>query len=468
MTEPRHTLGSMVPVPVEQPPAGARTPANRLDNVQKSFLPQSVVLEEAGTPRLIRAMMLSVSALVVALIGWSAVARVDEVAVGVGEIVPTGRVLVVQHLEGGIISGILVHDGDHVAKGQVLVKLDPAAALAELDQTRARIAALELQADRLQAFVDGKESEKRWATNIAGRYTSLAGEQRAILALQEAARISQRNVIETQIRQKEAELAGLRRQRASLERQVEIVGEGYRMREHLYRKGATSKVDYLEVKRDYERTTGDLGTTTENIRQVEQELAEAKVRLTELDARLRSEALIRRGDVTAELAQLREKRVELQDRVDRLDIRAGADGIVKGLAVNTIGGVVAPGQVLMEIVPGDRALVVEARISTRDVGHVVVGQSAHIKVDTYDFARYGALSGELSKISATTFLDDQGRPYYTGTITLSRDYLGGGDRRFPVSPGMTVQAEVITGSKSILQYLLKPIYTTVSQAFHER
>ena len=166
--------------------------------------------------------MLCVSALVVALIGWSAVARVDEVAVGVGEIVPTGRVLVVQHLEGGIISGILVHDGDHVAKGQVLVKLDPAAALAELDQTRARIAALELQADRLQAFVDGKESEKRWATNIAGRYTSLAGEQRAILALQEAARISQRNVIETQIRQKEAELAGLRRQRASLERQVEI------------------------------------------------------------------------------------------------------------------------------------------------------------------------------------------------------------------------------------------------------
>ena len=138
------------------------------------------------------------------------------------------------------------------------------------------------------------------------------------------------------------------------------------------------------------------------------------------------------------------------------------------LKVNTEGGVIQPGQPIMEVVPVDRNLIVESRITTRDVGHVQVGQRAKIKIDTYDFARYGSVRGTLVSISATTFQDDDGRPYYKGIIKLDRVYVGYNPKVNPITPGMTVQAEVITGSKSVLSYLLKPIYTTLQSGFRER
>ena len=163
-----------------------------------------------------------------------------------------------------------------------------------------------------------------------------------------------------------------------------------------------------------------------------------------MNERLRREALAERGKITAELAQVREKLKRLQDRVSRLNVRAPTDGYVKGLKVVTEGGVIQPGQPIMEVVPLGRNLIVESRITTRDIGHVQIGQRAKVKIDTYDFARYGPVHGTLVSISATTFQDDDGRPYYKGIIKLDRTYAGRNPKANPITPGMTVQAEVIT------------------------
>jgi len=432
------------------------------------FLAQSATLEEAGTPRLLRTAMFAVSGLVGCAIVWAAVTKVDEVAVGAGQILPSSRVQVIQHLEGGIVREILVQDGARVKKGQILIRLDRAAAMAELDQERAKETILSLQADRLEAFANGKGWKPLRLEGKLARHRHLVADQLAILAQQRRERLSQREVIESQIRQREAELVVLSKTETSLVRQLAIVRESFQMRRRLLNQGVTSRADYLDIKRDLERTTGDLAAVRARTNKANAELKEANQKREELDQRLRKEALAERGKITAELAQVREKLKRLEDRVTRLEVRAPVEGYVKGLKINTEGGVIQPGQPIMEVVPVDRDLIVESRITTRDIGHVQIGQRAKIKIDTYDFARYGAVRGTLTSLSATTFQDDNGRPYYKGIIKLDRMYAGYNPKANPITPGMTVQAEVITGSKSVLSYLLKPIYTTLQSGFRER
>jgi HlyD family secretion protein/adhesin transport system membrane fusion protein len=435
---------------------------------QMRFLAQSAMLEEAGTPRLQRAAMFAVSGLVACAIAWAAVTKVDEVAVGPGQILPSSRVQVIQHLEGGIVHEILVRDGALVKKGQVLLRLDRAASMAELDQEQAKETILSLQADRLAAFAGGKGWKPLKLTGRLARYRHLVADQLALLAQQRREHMSRRVVIQSQIRQREAELIVLAKTEMSLARQLAIVRESFQMRQRLLKQGITSRANYLEIKRDLERTTGEFDAVHARSGKARAELLEANQKLEELAQRLRGEALAQRGKITAELAQVREKLKRLQDRVTRLEIRAPVRGYVKGLKVNTVRGVIQPGQPIMEVVPVDRNLIVESRIATRDVGHLQIGQRAKVKIDTYDFARYGAVLGTIESISATTFQDDNGRPYYKGIIKLDRTYAGHNPKANPITPGMTVQVEVITGSKSVLAYLMKPITTTIQSGFRER
>ena len=174
------------------------------------------------------------------------------------------------------------------------------------------------------------------------------------------------------------------------------------------------------------------------------------------------------GSVTGELAQVRETIAKLQDRVRRLDITAPTRGIVKGLTTRTIGAVIGPGELIVEIVPLDDVLVAEVRISPRDIGHLRIGQSANVKVTTYDPARFGVVEGRLKRVSASTFKDEEGEPFYKGIIELSQAFVGSDPDRNPVLPGMVVDADIVTGSKSLMQYLLKPVYRGLDSAFRER
>ena len=444
--------------PPRPPPPARGAPRSR-------YLAQSIILEEGGPAPFLRVAVLFAALIVAGFVTWAAVTEIDELAISPGEVIPTGAVQQVQHLEGGIVASILVAEGDIVRPGQALVRLDEAATLAELDRMRARSTVLELQAERLRAFADARGA--RLAASDS-RYAGIAADQRAILSMQDEERRRQAEVLEIRIAQRQAELAALDDQERVLEQQVALLEELFGMRDALLKKGLMSRIVYLETKRELSRERGRLDEVVNQRRSARIAIAEIRGQLKELDSRLRREALDEMGRATAELAPLREAIAGLQHRLQRLEITSPVRGVVLELKVNTVGGVIAPGATVVAIVPLDRELVVEVRISPANIGHVRPGQPVAVKVATYDFARYGAIDGRLERISATTFEDEEGRPYYKGRVALDRPYLGDQPDRNLVLPGMTVTADINTGRKTLLAYLVKPVYTALDRGFRER
>lgn len=453
----------MSPNAVSEAPAQERRV--RRGDRQTRFLAQSVILEEAGSSGLVRTAMLTISGVICAFLVWAAVTDVDEIAATSGEVVPTGQVQTIQHLEGGIIAEIRAKEGDMVDQGQILVRMEPASALAELDQLRARFSSLQLQAERLRSQGTGRTPD---FTIVGVVYKNLIEDQKTIYQSTLQAAANKREVLLNQIAQKKSELSVFTEQEKSLTRNADILEEQLAMRELLFNKGLSSKIVYLDVQRQVNQAHSDLAKLRSDRQRIGESLQEAQNRLAQLGTDLRETALAEMSTVITELAQLRESMMKAEDRVQRLDVRSPVRGVVKGIKVTTVGGVVAPGAVAMEVVPLDKELIVETRITTRDVGHVRVGQPVTVKVTTYDFARYGGITGELVDVSATTFLNEKGEPFYKGIVHLDRSYVGFDPERNRVMPGMTVQADVNTGKKTLLEYLLKPIYSSVSQSFRER
>lgn len=432
---------------------------------QARFLAQHIVLEEVGIPGFIRTVTVTVGVIVAAFFIWSAVTTVDEVAAAPGEVKPSGHVQAVQHLEGGIVAEILIGDGDFVKAGETLVRLDPNAVLADLRGMLTHRAGLRLKAERLRAFSDEREPDFSF---IEPEYAGLADDQLAIFRIQEKARTNRRAVLNDQIRKTEAQVSLLEGQEDTHRRIVALTTEELEMSKKLMNKGLSSKLKVLNLQRELTRASGDFAKLRGELLLAKRAQAEAESRLAELDATLGEDAFSELDSLTRELAKLNEAIGGLEDQARRLDITAPVSGIVKGLQVHTVGGVIPPGAVVLEVVPMDREMVVEARISSRDVGHVQAGQPVTVKVATYDYARYGGVPGTLRGVSASTFIGEDGAPFYKGFVELERGYVGGNSKRNHVLPGMTVQADIKTGSKTLLQYLLKPLYASVDNSFHER
>lgn len=437
----------------------------KIGSRQTRYLAQSVVLEEAGSSSLIRAGMMTVGIVIIAFILWSYVTEVDEVSVSFGEVVPSSQVQTIQHLEGGIVSEILVREGQIVEAGDVLLRLDPAAAYSERAQMQARRASLLLKAERLRAVGLGREPD---FSIVSKEYATLIKDQQSIYDVQTSAQQSNRQVLINQIEQTRTELDVFDEQVSTMRQQVSIVEDELKMREDLYKRGLSSKVVYLGLKREANQARGEVNKLVQQRLKALEAHEEAKSRLAQDIAQSKEQALQEMGTVTSELAQVREALAKLDDRVKRLEVIAPVRGIVKGLQANTVGGVLAPGATITEIVPLDKELIVETKITTRDVGHMRVGQPVTVKVTSFDFARYGGITGELTSISATTFMNEKEEPYYKAIVTLDRSYVGYDPENNRIMPGMTVQADVTTGKKTLLQYLLKPVYSSVNEAFRER
>jgi membrane fusion protein, adhesin transport system len=296
----------------------------------------------------------------------------------------------------------------------------------------------------------------------------MVADQKSIYNVMTSSRDSRRQVMLNQIEQAQTQLDILDEQENTMRKHLNIVQDELRMREGLYKKGLTSKVVYLEIKREANKSEGDVSAIVQERLKAIEAQEEAKNRLAQDVAKTKEEAFQEMGTVTAELAQVRETISKLDDRVKRLAVFAPVRGIVKGLKVTTVGGVLAPGATITEIVPLDKELIVETKISTKDVGHLRVGQPVTVKVTSFDYSRYGGITGELTSISATTFMNEKEEPYYKGTVQLDRSYVGYDPESNRIMPGMTVQADVTTGKKTLLQYLLKPVYSSVNESFRER
>lgn len=384
---------------------------------QLSYLPQSIKLEESSNPGIIRMTMLYTSLAVFIFLVWASMATISEVAKTKGEVVPRGFTQIVQHLDGGIVTEILVDEGDTVKAGQILVKIDDGGAQQDLAEIEAKQRYLQIEAERIRALLNDE-------TPDFSPFIVEDKNNRQIIKEQKAFAYENSDLKDMNIR------AG------KLKENLRIAKEALDLQTILHAKGHASKLTLLRYQKD----------------------------VSEIEARAHKEF----SNLKSQIAQNKEILTKLHKRVSRLSIKAPVDGIIKGIQINTIGGIIEPGQTLMEIVPMDKKLVVETRILPRDIGHLRLGQEVRVKVSSYDFARYGAASGRVEFISATTFLDEQSKPYYRARINLEKQYVGNNSNHNMILPGMTVEADIVTGEKTILSYLLKPIHTSLQSAMTER
>lgn len=299
-------------------------------------------------------------------------------------------------------------------------------------------------------------------------YPDLVADQAEILRLQRKAKASKEQVLKSRVSQRRQELSALRQRLVNHQRQFKLAKDAMEIRRRLADKGLMSKLLYLESEQAFAKAEGGMTATRNDIKLALESLHEAETSLRELDDSTVNDAVADMGRVRNELAQVSEAIKKSTDRAKRLVVTAPAAGTVKGLIARSRGSVIGPTDVLMEIVPKSTKLVAEVKVSPRDIGYVRVGQDAKIRITTYHVARFGSIDGKVTNLSASTFSDARGEPYYKATIALAQSYVEGRSGRHPILPGMVASADVITGSKTLSAYLLLPIYRSLESSFRER
>lgn len=422
-------------------------------------------LEDGRVPLAFSRFSYFASAIILVAIIWGSFAEIRELAVAHGQVAPSGLVKLVQHLEGGLIEDIYVSEGQIVEKGAPLVGLQHNSAESDLSQRRVRVAQLMLQKQRLAALIEDRSPD---FGDLIEHYPELAKVQLEVFIKSRESLSKDERTLRSRVTQRKTEIAGLRNELESLERQVVIKQEQLGIRQRLLDEGYASRRSYLDSKSDFENARSRAISVRGQIETGNERLEEAHSELTKMKAEALRAYSEERSKVAAEIAVLQHEVSKHQDRVDRLQIRAPVKGIVQQLVPHAVGEVVKPGDIVAKIVPLDERIVAEVRVEPRDIGHIRVGQPAELRISTFDPNIYGVIIGQVERLSATTFQKDNGDPYFKAIIRLDRSYLGSETNRNLILPGMVVQADIITGAKSLIKYMLKPVYRSLNSAFSER
>lgn len=402
----------------------------------------------------------------VATIIWAQRATVDEVTSGIGTVIPSREIQVVQDLEGGIVAEILVRDGDEVEAGQVLLRIDDTTAAATLRENRARYLAELATVARLSAEVGG---------GPPALYPTELEEESQLRAREDALYVARQSELSSALAILK-ELEDQRRQQiVELDNAVEKLGESLglakeelEITEPMVERGVMSRIELLRLKRqviDLER--GLQATKLARPRAVAG-LEEIGRRIEEKLAGFKSAAQAELNEANVRLQVLREEATGVADRVARSDVRSPVRGIVKDLKVNTIGGVVRPGMDIVEVVPLEDNLLVEAKIKPSDIAFLAPGQEVQVKITAYDFGYYGSLKGTLEQISADAILDEKGESFFRIRVRTEESAFRVGDKQLPIIPGMIAQVDIVTGERSVLDYFLKPVLRARDRALRER
>ncbi len=398
------------------------------------------------------------------LIAWASLAEIDEMVKGEGKVVPSQQVQVVQSLDGGIVKEILVRPGQHVEPGQVLLRIDPTRYSSSLGENRAEALALAAKAARLEALASGKpfvappqvEREAPQIIELEARiWQTKSREMEATV-----------NIAREQLNQREQELRETGAKRDQAKASCDLTSRELQVTRPLLKTGAVSQVDLLRLERDVARYCGDQKAAEAQIDRLSAAIEEAKSKIEEAELNIRNQARSELSDTRAKLSALREGQLALLDKVKLSDIRSPVRGTVKSLAYNTIGGVVQPGKDILEIVPTDDTLLLEVRIHPRDIGFLRDGEEAEVKFTAYDFAIYGGLDGHVEQIGADTTVDEKGNAFYIVKVRTERNYVR--DAVNTIIPGMVAEVYILTGKRTVMQYLLKPILRAKSDSLIER
>lgn len=394
---------------------------------------------------------------------WMAVAEVDEIAKGEGKVIPSSQIQVLQSLDGGIVVEINVREGQIVDAGQVLLRVDPTRFESSVRENRSQYLALTTKAARLRALAEGLPFVPPPEVLLEDPKT-VQDEQR----LYESARsnvAAQVSIAREQLVQRQQELSEMRVKREQASQAYELTARELAVTKPLITSGAVSEVELLRLERDASRFRGERDMAAAQILRSQAAMSEASRKIEEVELNARNEVRKDLGDTMAKLNAFTEGGVALADKVKHASIRSPVKGTVKRLFVNTLGGVVQPGRDLVEVVPLDDALILEAKVAPKDIAFLHPGQPAMVKFTAYDFSTYGGLEARLEHIGADSITDEKGNTFFLVKVRTHKSSLGAG---LPIIPGMVAEVDIITGQKSILAYLLKPVLKAKQTALTER
>ncbi len=411
-------------------------------------------------------LLLFIVATVIALIGWAWWAELEEVTSGAGLVIPASKVKVVQNLEGGIVLAILTEDGAQVKKGQVLLRIDPTGFGARLNESLGRQAGMQVTLRRLRA--EAEETEPDFDDALIEQWPDLVSRELTLFLSRRESLQASLNALNELVLQRGQEIKEVRNQIRVVGRSLSLAKKELELMRPAVRAGIVSRVELFRTESRVNDLDGQLSSARLSLPRIKATLAEAKQRFEERKKQFRSEALLERNLLEVELSALTETIGAEQDRVARTDVRSPVDGIVKELKVTTIGQVVQPGLDLVEIVPLDDTLLIEAEVRPADIAFLRPGQPAVVKLTAYDFTLYGTLEGVLERISVDTIEDEQGERFYKILVRTQRNFLGEEAAGNVILPGMVAQVDVITGKKTVLQYITSPLLRVQGQALRER
>lgn len=397
---------------------------------------------------------------------WANFAIIDEVTRGDGKAIPSSKLQKIQNLEGGIVAEIYAHEGEIVEAGAPLLRLDDTRFVSNVGETEADRLAMALRVERLSAEVEDRplhiaDEIRKAAPNQANNEESLYQSRRQQLQ-------NEIGGLQEQLVQRQQELREFSSKQAQYRNSLQLLRQEINMSEPLVSQGAISPVEVLRLKRAEVENRGQLDATSLAIPRAESAIKEVERKIDETRGKFRSEALTQLNEARTDLSKAQATGKALEDRVSRTLVTSPVRGIVKQLLVNTIGGVIQPGSDLVEIVPLDDTLLVEARIRPQDIAFLHPGQDAMVKFTAYDFTIYGGLKARLEQIGADTITDEDGNTFYVIKLRTDRSHLGTDEKPLLIIPGMVASVDIITGKKSVLSYLLKPIIRARAEALRER
>ena len=421
---------------------------------------------DAGSGRKGHWLLASIIAFFVVGLLWAALAHLDEVARGEGKVITISQTQYVQNLEGGIIREILVHEGDAVEKGQLLFRIDPTRFVSEYRSEAQTTLALKARIARLAAEAEGRPL--KFPAEVLKDAPALAQSESSLYHTHVSEQQNRNGILREQLAQRAQELREMKSRGERLTEGLDVLKREIALTAPLVKLGHASEVELLRLERERARIGTDLDAAKLALPRIEAYIIEAQKKLRDNDLTFRSAAGKDLADARGELAKRSESMPALEDRVARSEVRAPMKGIIKVIANKTVGGVVQPGSSLAEIVPLESSLLVEAHVKPADIAFVKVGQRAMVKVSAYDYSIYGGVEGTVEYLSGDSMQPEKGEPFFVARVRANTSGIKVGDKLLPITPGMTATVDIMTGRKTVLHYLLKPVNKARERALTER
>jgi adhesin transport system membrane fusion protein len=397
---------------------------------------------------------------------WAYVSEVEEVTRGNGKVIPSQQIQVIQNLEGGILSEILVKVGDEVKKGQLLLKIDKTRFTASFEETNLKYLSHRAKAARL--FAEANNKQFKIPQEVVEQKPEIGLREKELYISRQNELSSNLAILNEQVKQRQHEIKELESKLTELQKTYKLVDRELNLTRPLVEQGAVSEVELLHLERQASEMNGEMQAIKLGLPKARSKVAEGEIAIKEEKLSFSNKAKEELNDVLAQLEGFSASSVALEDRLKRTLVYSPVHGTINRLLINTVGGVIQPGMDLIEIVPLDDTLLIEAQIKPADIAFLRPQQSAMVKFTAYDFTIYGGLEAKLAHISADSIKDDKGNSYYLATLRTTKNHLGTDANPLPIMPGMVTSIDILTGKKTILTYILKPILKASHTALRER